>query len=342
MILRTAAFLYGSVTRLRNWLFDSGIFPSYQAPFPVISVGNLTAGGNGKTPLTILIVQELRSRGFSPFILSRGYGGSLAGPHLVSLTDPPSLVGDEPLLMLKKCEVPVVIARSRVAGAQFAAKHALGNVAVLDDAFQHRWLKRDLDILSIHVGSAEAAQSFVEGELLPKGRFRESRERGITRAGAVVLATRKPTNESKEPAPLSEVLNLISNRVPVFRSSLSIEGLFSMRGDGPVSFPRAVAFCAIANPQSFFETLTEVGVVLERTFAFRDHQLIGEKELAEMRSVVPGLPLICTEKDAKRLSEMGSSREGQDIFVLKTSLELKPREEFVNLLLSHCGSSPRR
>jgi tetraacyldisaccharide 4'-kinase len=317
--------------KLRNEFFDRGLFAAYAAPFPVISVGNLTAGGNSKTPLTMYLVQELRSLGYSPFVISRGYGGSERGPKLVESTDDALVVGDEPLLIKRKCQVPVVVSRSRVAGARFAAAQALGDVAVLDDAFQHRWLKRTLDIVSIHVGTDQALQAFLDGECLPKGRFRESRDAGLRRAGALVLSEGRSKVGGAPSILREQLLSILPKGVPVFSASLSTQGIYSLRGEGPLSFARVGAFCAIAHPRNFFDTLRASGVEVTREFSFADHYPVGEKELARMRQEVGDLPLVCTEKDAVRISE-----QEKNVFVLRTGMSVEPASEFRALLLKAC------
>jgi tetraacyldisaccharide 4'-kinase len=329
VMLSLASWLYQVVTAIRNALFDCGVLSAHSAAFPIISVGNLTAGGNAKTPLTIYIVEELKKRGFSPFVISRGYGGSERGPWLVQESDSPRRVGDEPLLIRQKCLVPVVVAKSRVAGAVFGAQHSLGNVAVLDDAFQHRWLRRDLDIVSINVGTDEAMQAFIDGECLPKGLFREARDSGLRRAGAIVLSERRPVNSTKSSPLRHRVVDLLPKGVPLFTSSLFAEGIYSLKGDGPLSFENAAAFCAIAHPENFFETLRALVPEVTKTFEFPDHHPLGEKELKEMRAAASGLPLVCTEKDAVKLQA-----SEKDVFVLRTKTTISPAEDFTRLLIN--------
>src|SRR5262249_9157237 len=127
ILLRPAASLYGAVTNFRNYLYDQEILPTYKSTLPVVSIGNVTAGGTGKTPLTLCIAERLKERGHSPVVLSRGYGGSRCGPWLVDLQkDTAATVGDEPLLLTRRLGVPVVISRERAAGARLIEERKLG------------------------------------------------------------------------------------------------------------------------------------------------------------------------------------------------------------------------
>ena len=201
-VLSALSVLYGCGVLLRNRLYDSKVFKTYRSALPVISIGNLTVGGNGKTPLCHFLAEQLRERGMQPVILSRGYGGSLRGPHRVTDSDTPDLVGDEPLLLSFLCRVPVYVSRSRVAGVQLIEQQKTGNIVILDDGFQHRALHRDLDVISSFVGTPQAIENLVEGQLLPLGRFREDRDEGLARATLLVLAERRSLGASEQLPPI--------------------------------------------------------------------------------------------------------------------------------------------
>ncbi|MCB0339563.1 MAG: tetraacyldisaccharide 4'-kinase, partial [Bdellovibrionales bacterium] len=174
---------------IRNWLFDNKVFSIYKSNLPVICVGNLSAGGNGKTPLVRMIVSELQKIGMQPVVVSRGYGGKIKGPYKVSVSDTPIDVGDEALIYAGD-GVPTVIGRSRVAAVKFVESNKVGNVVVLDDGFQHRWLARDLNIVTVNCATDSDVEAFLVGHLLPLGRFRENRDRALSRADMIVFARR--------------------------------------------------------------------------------------------------------------------------------------------------------
>lgn len=327
--LKVLSLLYGGVTRARNALYNRGRLRSYTSALPVISIGNLTAGGNGKTPLCLYLVEELRSRGLKPVILSRGYGGKRKGPYLVKTDDAPGDVGDEPLLMARTSGVPVVISRSRSHGAQMIEREKLGNVVVLDDGFQHRALARDLDIISMFAGSEDAVDAFVEGELLPLGRFREDRDAGLQRAGLFVVSYRSVVPFGQEmPAVDPRILSLVPSGVTVFRAAYDFLEVRSLQSGSAIS-PRTVhAFAGIANPQGFFDSLGRVGYVVEERHEFPDHYAFSEAELARLVDAYPGTLFVCTEKDAVKIRGM-SERVVAAFAECRVRLKVVPSDAFI-------------
>ena len=191
MVLNGLSYLFRGLTNARNGLYDRGVLRGYRSKLPIVSIGNVTVGGNGKTPLCQFLASDLIQRGMRPVILSRGYGGTVRGPYRVKTTDSSHLVGDEPLLLASASDVPVYVSKSRVVGVQRIEEEGTGNVVILDDGFQHRALARDFDIVSIFVGSDEGIHSFLRGTLLPVGRFRARTEKkALRRAQAIVLSER--------------------------------------------------------------------------------------------------------------------------------------------------------
>lgn len=323
IFLRLLAGFYRIATAFRNVLFDKKILKSYRSRLPVISVGNVTAGGNAKTPIVIFLVQELLKRGFKPVVLSRGYGGSIRGPHLVSPSDSAATVGDEPLLIQHATARPVVIAARRVAGASYIEAQALGDVIVLDDGFQHRWLERDIDIVSVNIGTPDARAAFIQGDLLPFGLFREGRTRALQRADIVIFSERKPIQTSTEPD--SSLFRIIPRDVQLYRSSFEPRGVLGIDGSEKLSPVPVVAFCGIANPDGFFQTLGESGFPLLDSRRFPDHHVFGDAEISQMKLEHPGVPLVCTEKDAIRIP----ANQRQGIYMLRIEARVTPADAFV-------------
>lgn len=294
------AIIYGLVTRIRNRLYDSHVFASAKVELPVISVGNLTVGGNSKTPMCHWLVQELKAAGHNPVVLSRGYGASTAGPHQVRASDSAALVGDEPLLTARATHQPVVIARDRLAGARFIVEHKLGDIVVLDDGMQHRRLGRDCEILMIESGSANSFGEFNRGAILPQGRFRENRETGLRRVGIAVLAARQ--GESETTRANSKLLRkVLPSAIAVFESSLKLQAVSALGSTEKLEPCPCIALCAIANPEGFFATLRQAGFTLYERIALRDHSPISSEFLARIRTQSPGVPIVCTEKDAVKI-----------------------------------------
>lgn len=259
--------------------------PRWRAPVPVICVGNLTAGGAGKTPMVTALLPRLAEAGLAPHVLSRGHGGRLRGPHRVdSAADTAADVGDEPLLLA--AFAPVWIARDRVAGARAAVAAGAGSL-VMDDGFQDPALARDLSILVVDAGAG-----FGNGRLIPAGPLREPVARGLARADRVVLIG----PESARTATLARWPGL-SARTPLTaevgpaQTGLDLGGL-------PV-----LAFAGIGRPQKFFATLTAMGARLVATVPFSDHYAYPRPVIRRLMQDARrrGAMLVTTEKDAVRL-----------------------------------------
>ena len=267
----------------REKLYSSGILSTLRLNHPVVSVGNLTLGGTGKTPLVIALAEGLRARGFHPVILSRGYGRMTRGVLLAGLDW--EQCGDEPLLMKRRLgNVPVVVGADRYQAGIFAEQKQLGNIFVLDDGFQHRRLHRDVDVVTID------PVEWAAGELLlPAGRWREPK-RAIERAHAACIQ-----EMAGAAAPVLPI--------PSVMVRTEIEGLY--KGDERVLLEaikgRAiVAFAGIAKPERFFNTLDLLGIRPMRCVRFGDHHHYSRRDIEKLDGEV----LITTEKDAIRLESV--------------------------------------
>jgi tetraacyldisaccharide 4'-kinase len=239
-------------------------------------VGNLSAGGSGKTPFVILLGEMLKSRGVKFDVLSRGYGRSTRGVLLVDPCGPAQNFGDEPLLIARKLQVPVVVGEDRYEAGRFAESKFGAQVHLLDDGFQHRALARDFDIVLVTPQDAS-------DRLLPVGRLREPLT-ALHRADAVVLASAASENSF----PLQGKL--------VWRVRRGI--VVSEIPEHPV------VFCGIARPQNFLLQLRAANVEPAAQAFYRDHHLYSEKDVRELidlrqRSEAGGF--VTTEKDAVNL-----------------------------------------
>ena len=324
------AAIFDGITQLRNALYDQGILPVYRSKLPVVSVGNVTVGGNGKTPLCEFLAADLKARGFTPVILSRGYGGHVRGPYRVRPTDSPMMVGDEPILLASLTNVPVFVARSRVTGIQRIEEEGAGDVVILDDGFQHRALARDCNIVSIFIGSDEGIQSWLDGSLLPKGRYRENRERALTRADIIVLSERRVfgAGEGLPPVPPAVLATLPPN-VPVFRSYLESDGIRMANGATSERLPTGpvVTFAGIASPEGFFESVRRLGYTVCEERPFPDHHVYTASDISELIASAKGRPLVCTAKDLVKLRQIPNlSLDG--IAVMQVTPRVTPADAF--------------
>ncbi len=287
--LSIASLFYGAAVRARNRAFDVGAIHAHRAPVPVVSVGNLTAGGTGKTPVVAAIVEWFTSHGVRPAILSRGYR-----PHA-------GAANDEKLVLDQLCpDVPHLQGADRVESARIACDNHGAQVLVLDDGFQHRRLARDLDLVLI-----DATDPWGAGHLLPRGLLREP-QTSLRRADAVIL-TRADQCSSNEKAQLVGEIRAWG------RDEVPIEGVFRptslVNADGAHaaidSLGLVVAFCGIGNPDGFRRTLIGAGV--QRVAAFRtfpDHHHYSETDLAELAIWVReqrASAVVTTQKDLVKI-----------------------------------------
>jgi tetraacyldisaccharide 4'-kinase len=294
---------------VRNWLFDMGFLRATQVDVPVISVGNLDAGGAGKTPLVEFLARTLAAKGRKVAIVSRGYGRTTSGMVVVSngfvICAEASASGDEPAQMAAKLSgVRVVVDEVRSRGAQYAVSKLGADVIVLDDGFQHRYLRRNVDIVVI-----PADRAVDPGWMLPAGNRREplsSLERAtlvaVSRCASVdqfQAAKRAVGTWSKKPIiGLSTKVSAV--RRATTRFSVDLAGL---KGKS------AIAFSGIGDPASFEKTVSTLGVQLKSHNVFPDHHEFG---ISELRSLEDSLKvqsadfLLTTEKDVVRLSSADS------------------------------------
>lgn len=294
------AMLYGAVSRVRNRLYDSGIFSSKELPCPVVSIGNLTLGGTGKTPLVDLAASWFQSENKKVLILSRGYGGSYSGVAKVDVDHKNAAkeFGDEPVLLAKRHpNVTVYVARQRARVAREIYDLEKPDVIILDDGFQHRGLKRRLDIVVVDPLAGEQ-----DLKMFPVGRAREPSS-SLQRASLVVL-TKVNLAQS---AQLEKLRGLVPAGVPVVEVKYEISEFISR--DGRVSKTAAelgpvIAVSAIGNPEGFARTLRDAGVQVNSTLAFRDHhdfEQIDFDRMTAARDRCKASSIVVTEKDAVKL-----------------------------------------
>jgi tetraacyldisaccharide 4'-kinase len=268
--------IYGGVVRARNELYDRGLLRPRRLQGPVACVGNLSAGGSGKTPFVILLGELLKARGINFDVLSRGYGRRSRGVRLVDPAGLPREFGDEPLLIARKLQVPVVVGEGRYDAGRFAESRFGAQLHLLDDGFQHRALARDFDIVLVTPQDAN-------DRLLPSGRLREPLH-SLRRADAIVLAS----GASAE--------------------SFSIAGKLIWRvrrGIVPVNVPpRPLVFCGIARPENFVLQLRAANIEPVAEAFYRDHHAYSEKDIRDLRELKQRSEaggFMTTEKDAVNL-----------------------------------------
>ena len=298
--------IYGGIVGARNALYDHGLLRSRRLKGAVVSVGNLSAGGSGKTPFVLLLGELLKARGIKFDVLSRGYGRRSRGVLLVEPAGLPQQFGDEPLLIARKLQVPVIVGEDRYQAGVFAESRFGPQVHLLDDGFQHRALARDFDIVLVTPQDAS-------DRLLPAGRMREPLQ-SLGRADAVVLAS----GASAESFPLEGK--------DVWRVR---------RGIVPKNVPaRPVLFCGIARPQNFVLQLKAANIEPVAEAFYRDHHAYDEKDVRELlelkhRSEAGGF--VTTEKDAVNLG--GYLAAIEPLSVIPVKMELADAANAVDTIL---------
>lgn len=300
--------LYGQITRARNSLYDRKILEARKLGWPAISVGNITAGGSGKTPFVIALGELLAHREIWFDVLSRGYGRSTRGVLMVKADGSAEQFGDEPLLIARKLRCPVFVGGERyVAGIEAERQYsgASNPVHLLDDGFQHRQLHRDFDIVMVN-------EEDLDDQFLPAGRLREPLG-ALRRADAVVVNESFPEER------------LPKNHSHLWRVRRAMEV-------PPIQEP-VIAFCGIARPQRFFSSLRDAGVAVREEISFRDHHRytdIDIERLMGLRQRHRNARLVTTEKDAVNL---GPHLASLNPIIVPMRMELLEAESAIKYLL---------
>jgi len=314
--LLPAAGAYRAAAAARGWMYDRSLFKVHKSSIPVVSIGNLSVGGTGKTPFTAWVASELARRGARPAVVLRGYGG------------------DEPLVHARlNPAIPVIIESRRAAGIAHAAQIG-ATVAVLDDAFQHRAAERETDIVLI---AAEQWQRRLH--MLPAGPWREPLS-AINRASLVVI-TQKTADASR----IREVRDAAKRAAPavpqaVVRFSLSELRSEAIDGDrktlplSALANRPVVAIAGVADPDAFFEQLTRAGSIVTR-FSFPDHHHYSAVDIEHVLATVGAgdAMVVCTLKDAVKLAPKWPAT-ARPLWYVSQTLQVESGEEALDQIFS--------
>jgi len=336
IIAHILSFFYLGVVTLRNRLFDYKIFREIKLSCPVISVGNITVGGTGKTPCVIMLARMLKENGLRPAIISRGYGGRSKDPVNIVSDGKTTLLdsetaGDEPFLMASVLQdIPVITGAERKVTGMMAIEKFGANVIICDDAMQHRQIFRDLNLVLLDSDGLKGNY-----HVLPRGKLREPVEE-LRRASAILFT--RADEETKLDAKIEEVIK--THKIPIFRSIHHTEDVIS--GDESIQKPipelrdkKVYAFCGIANPDSFKKALLAAGAKILFFEIFPDHHPYSAKEIEKIKKglLKSGADyLMTTQKDAMRLQNHLEFLKM--IFILRIKMEIKTStQSFENFIM---------
>lgn len=283
VVLRPLSWLFGRITALRRWLYRVGFFKTIHFNVPVIVVGNITVGGTGKTPLVIWLAQLLRAHGYSPGIVSRGYGGlSHRRSYLVSVNSPVEEAGDEALLLARHTSCPVLLNKNRAAAVKDLLEQVSCDIVIADDGLQHYQLGRAMEIAVV-----DGSRRFGNQYLLPAGPLREPIER-LKFVDFVIINGHSDKHEIAMKLIPTVFVSLKNNEQKNF-SEFTRQTIHAVAG--------------IGNPQRFFDSLKEAGFEVI-PHAFPDHHHFEAKDL----EFADHYPIIMTEKDAVKCRPFASDR----------------------------------
>lgn len=344
IILTPFVLLYGFIILIRNLFFDKAVFKSEKVNAQVISVGNITVGGSGKTPLVIYVTNLLKSSGYKVGVLSRGYGRRSSGYKLVSkgeeILTSVEECGDEIYHTSLECKVASAVSENRVKGAKRLIEEAKIDSIVLDDAFQHRWIARDIDLVIIDQSFVNN-KSFFSHNLLPSGDLREGFD-SLKRADAIIVNRKFLEREEiipdmKKYFDGKKIFTSYYKAISFVDAMRKIEyNLEDFKGQD------SLVVSGIANPQSFLNILKKVHVNTQNKLIFRDHKNYTLKEVQQIRKrfyTTNSHSVVTTEKDAVKLSRFNRDFDDVDIFYLKINLCMDDEESFKHYIINKLNNA---
>ncbi len=304
--------LFAGISGLRRWLFKVGAFKQTQLSVPVIVVGNISVGGNGKTPVVVALCEALTKAGFKVGVISRGYGsGAKTFPFDVTPGMMPDLTGDEPLLIARRCQVPVVIDPVRPRGAHHLITQHHCDVIISDDGLQHYPLARDIELVVVD------GRLFGNGQLMPMGPLRE----GMWRLATVdALIFNQANTEQAIPAPLTHFNTIAMRLMPGELVNVKNPALQLTVSELQGRQESISALAGIGDPQRFFTQLEAMGLDLSSAVALPDHHALCSSDL-------PDGTVVMTEKDAVKAGHIAHD----DCWYQPVSAQL-PAEFYNNII----------
>ncbi len=316
--------LYHAALLVRESLYRAGFLKTEKAPIPVISVGNISLGGTGKTTVVERLSRELKGRGLRPGIVMRGYKKKRAGAFAVDpKKDTAESAGDEAAMLARRTMLPVMVGKRRKEGIERGIRDFGINVAIFDDGYQVRNVRKDVELLVLNGQEGKEAI-----HLFPLGFLREPL-RMVTKADALLI------NKGELTGPVEEA----TAHIPAFHVRYRPLCLYSLKRDAMTDYryvrgKKTLAFSGLGDNDSFFNLLKEIGADLVRTVEFPDHHSYSRKDLLQLASWKDAEIIVTTEKDAVKIQHM----EVEDnLFYLSIEAEIEDEARFIDLVLTKAG-----
>ena len=338
IVLFPVLIIYSSIIKIRNWLFDSNIFHARKTGAKIISIGNITVGGSGKTPAVMMVAQLLKNDDRKVGLLSRGYGRNSLGYQFVcdgeNINTTVDDCGDEMYFMSDELKVPSAVSERRVDGANKLIRDSNIDTIVLDDAFQHRWIYRDLDIILFDDNFLNKVGQ-LEQMMLPIGSMREPFE-SLERADIIII-NRKFSNKTKIPIKLDKYF--VNKKV--FTGYYQIKGIYDVKShhffdNSEFQGQKSLVVCGIARPDSFLNILTKNEIDITNKMIFPDHKNYSLREVHQIRKKfydTNSYSVLTTQKDSVKLTKYSKELDDIDIYYLKIELKIDEQREFNELIL---------
>ncbi|MDP2681720.1 MAG: tetraacyldisaccharide 4'-kinase [Deltaproteobacteria bacterium] len=327
------SLLYGIGLRLRFLLYCIGVFKTHRLDCKVISIGNITTGGSGKTPMAIYLAERLLERGKKVIILSRGYKGKIKDVGVVSdgenILLGPEDAGDEPYLMAVKLKtVPVIVGRDRYRAGMYAVERFKPDIIILDDGFQHIRLARDMDIALI-----DSRRGFGNHRLFPMGILREPLS-GLNRASFFMVKG----NELQIANCKLQIANLKKQNKPIISFNYKPQAVINLLDNSrhnvdTLKGKKVVALSGIAEPRSFSETLKELGAIIIKEIIYPDHHFYTLDDLKKIKDAAAEAEIIVTtEKDGVKLKRL--SIKDLPLYTIAVDVNIKNTKDFNEILVN--------
>lgn len=318
--------LYGFCLIIRTFLYNSGVLKIDEVSIPVLAIGNITIGGTGKTPLVEKLASRLKEAGFNPAIITRGYKRTRQGTFCIDRSkDSAADVGDEALMLARKTKIPIVVGTRRSLAIVEAMKRYNVDLAILDDGYQVRNVRKDIDVVVVKGGEHNKCTG-----LFPLGPCREPISR--LKDADVVLVN----NGDISP----EIAGLLKG-VPTFEMTYKPVHLYNMKHNLITHYnilkkKKVLAFSGLGDNRSFFDLLRSLGAIVVREISFQDHHVYRQEDIEKISSFQGMSLIVTTEKDAVKIFGMTVP---DNLFYLSIDVSIEKEHELVELILKRIGIS---